>query len=648
MMRLGFVAAVLGLSAACGHEVNAPPTHSADINGDWLFRERLESGALALLCIDAARTHVTQTGATFTFTAQQYGFCRIGTDSAPVSRLQDVRNGVINGSQVTFGDANCSYRGTIATGDNAASGTVSCQLTLPSGPATVPGTWQAQRTDFTPPTVSATVGNGTVSHGDTLHVTVHATDKSQLALVGDSVAYDRALTNECPTDPPPGRDSTAASGTSAQHTFSHVVPACTGAIRVVAFASDTAGNRGTSKAQWVSFVLPVSQVSGSLDDTVYTLGDTVRIDMTAANSRGLGYVGYRGYNPNPAGQDSVAVTGTSVTRPFKLAIPRNAPVTQLSVRVFARHRLGWLTESDFLYARTTDAIRLAVQRLALSSTPHDMVYAAASGRIFLVDSTPAVREVVLSPFSLGTTYPLAVRGASLDVSPGEDSLLVALSGQMNVAVVRRSGAATVTVPITPPDLIDIWDVRRLRVAAGGRAMLGVGSGSAGHIVQLALSDRTQTVRQDWYGYGTFERSGDRSRILLIDDTSPVRSQLYLAATDTFLPHQSGVVAVYGTYGETSGDDAATKWLVSCQLLTADMTPIRTFTDPSLLIGPSALATDASNAYCGRTDGFLQFDLATGNRVRAVWLPSQPQYLKALPGGRVLAFSGPSLYLVTVP
>jgi hypothetical protein len=65
-------------------------------------------------------------------------------------------------------------------------------------------------------------------------------------------------------------------------------------------------------------------------------------------------------------------------------------------------------------------------------------------------------------------------------------------------------------------------------------------------------------------------------------------------------------------------------------------------------GPSALATDATRAYCGRQDGFVEFDVTTGNRVRAVLLPRHPDYLRALPGKRVVAATGGTLYLVTLP
>jgi hypothetical protein len=647
MMRPSSMLIAMVVIAACSSDGTAPSP--ANVSGDWRLTARLQGTPGPLTCNDTGQIHVVQHDNQFTATGYLSGPCQIGTAIVESGGPIDIQNGRLNGSTVSFSDAECSYSGAVAGSGNAIDGTAQCDFTVDGTHVTASGTWRMVRWDFTPPTVSATLENAdSVSQGDTLRITIAGSDAVALAFIGDSVVYDVFLSSGCQHDIPPAVGSVAASGKTAQHLFVHVVPACTGGIRLFAIARDTAGNRVIVQGAPVKFTYPESQLSGSTDDTVYTLGDTVRIALTAVNARGLSYVGYRWYNPNFAGADSVAVTGTSTAQSFKVKIPDGAPVTQLTVSLFARHRLGWLTEMQLPHARTTDAVRLPVQRLTLPSTPRDIVYAPGADRIYLVDSTASVREILLTPLSAGTVFGIAGPGASLDLSLSEDSLLVGLRGGLNLAVVRRSGGPVATVAITPPDLIDIYDLKRLRITQGGRTMLGLGSGSAGSLVQLDLGTGTQQVRQPWYGYGTFERTGDRSRILFIDDGSPVGSQLYLAGNDTFLPPQSGVVTLYGSEAQTSGDDAATRWLAGCQLLSSDMAPLRVFTDPSVGFGPSALATDASNAYCGRGDGVVQFNPSTGARVRAIWFPSRPTFLKALPSGRLLAVSGRELYLVTVP
>jgi hypothetical protein len=636
--------------AACAGDGTGPITN--DINGDWLIIERVEAPTAEVLCDNTAQVHVTQTSASFSATGYQSGSCVVGTDWIDNSGEVTVQNGRIGrGASITFRFAGCQYAGAIAAGDATASGTVRCTAGLPGGALVGTGTWQMRRADFNPPTVTvATANPSLVSHGDTLEVTVQASDDLALAYVGTSVTYDPSvLTSECPAHLPSDRDSVAVSGTTAQRTTRHVVPACTEYITITGIATDTAGNRTDATAYAGYIALPVSQVSGVVDDSVYTLGDSVQISVTATNARGLGYVGYRWYNPDFAGQDSVAVTGTAVTRSFELPIPADRPATQLRVRVFARHRLGFLTTADLPPARSTDAVQFPVLRLPLPGTPNDMAYVAGTDRLYLTDPAAAVvREVGLAPFALGATHAIGAAGASLDLSASGDSLVVALKGQLALAVLRLSTGSAITVPITPPDAINLYDTRRIRVMANGLAMIGVGSGSGGHVVALDLADAVQSVRIPWYGYGTFQRARDRSRLLFIDPTTPVGSQLYEAATDSFQPHESGRVTKFGSQAQISGDDAATMWLVRCELLTAAMIPVRILTDPSVDFGPSALATDGTRAYCARGDGFVEFDVATGERVRAVWLPERPDYLLALPGNRVLAARGATLYLVTLP
>lgn len=644
ILRLGVVIVSVAKTTACSEAPAGPVTN--EISGDWLFTEQLQGAADALVCYDTARVRVVQSNARFSIAGYQSGACRIGTSVwVPNSGEVDVSDGRIgDASSVTFSFGGCRYTGAIASGDAALSGDARCTVSSPGGSITATGSWRMGRADFLPPTVTGTLSPSVLSHGDTIQVSVQAQDSVGLAYVGASISFDRVVYSpDCPTDRPPVRDSVAVSGKSAERAFRYMVPGCTWYVSVSVFAGDTAGHRADVAVEPREVTFPVTQISGTLDDTVYTLGDTVRISVTATNARGLGYVGYRWYIPNFAGQDSIPVSGTSASPSLNLAIPFNAPVTQLMVRLFARHQLGWLTEFDLPWVRTTDAIQLPLIGLELPGTPNDVTYASLSDRLYFTDPTTAVvREVMLSPLSLGGTYPIPTAGVSLDLSRSEDSLLVGLKGQLAFAMVRRSGGSAVTVPIIHPDEINLYEVRRIRVAGNGRAMVHVWSGGSGHVVEVDPSDGSQRVRIPWYGYATFDRNSDRSRLLFID---PPDGRLYVASSDTFLPPQSGVIRGCCSI---SGDAAATQWLVGFQLLTADMVPIRVLTDPSVDYGPSALATEGDRAYCARRDGFVEFDASSGERVRAVWLPSRPDYLRALPGHRVVALSGNALYLVTLP
>lgn len=643
-IRLVLAVAVLAAVGACSENATAPVAN--DIGGTWLLQEHLVAAAAGVTCDDTSRLSLQQNNARFALAGTQAGLCRSGGgDSVPNNGAVSGTGRIGSAGAVTFAFGGCQYAGTIETGDGVMNGTAQCSATG----ITASGTWHMSRADFDPPAATALVTSAAVSHGDTIVVQVTAAD-SALAFVGDSVAFDPVnYSSDCPQHLPTVAESVAVSGKGVQHTFRAAVPGCAWYARVYGFAVDTAGNRAVDALNALPIILPESQVSGTLDDTVYTLGDTVRIIVTATNSRGLGWVGYRWGDPNPVAADSIAVSGTSASKSFKLVLPGGGAIPQVLVTPFARHRLEWLTTIAYLAARVTDAVRLPIERLTLPGMPTDIAYAAGSDRVFLNDTGQSVvRTVTLAPFALDSTYAIGARAVSLDLSGSEDSLVVALKEQLALAVVRRGSGTVQTVPLSPPDLIDLYDARHVRVVGNGRALVLIGSGSAGHVVQLDLGTGTQRDRVTWSGYGTLDRSGDRTRLLLIDGGSPVGDQLYLAASDTFLPPQSGVVSLFGTEAQVSADDPISQWLVGCQLLTADMASIRLFSDPSVGFGPSALARAGTRAYCPRLDGVVEFDVATGSRLRAIWLPQRPDVLKALPGNRLLAASGNQLYLVTLP
>lgn len=639
---------LLAAFAACSDDPTTPVTN--DVGGDWIFSERLEGPSVGLVCLDTAWVSVVQEDASIRVTGTQWGVCEIeGVGSFENGGSIDISDGRIDGGgAVSFAFGDCSYTGQISDGDRAITGTGRCTLDLDPGEVLVTSTWSMRRADFRPPTVAGSLSPSTLSHGDTLSLTLQATDGAALAWIGETVTWDRPLDPECPTNPPPAADSAVASGATAQRTVRYAVPACTGQIFVTVFAADTAGNRAEVELDRIAVELPVSVVTGMLSDSLYTLGDTVTVDVSASNARGLSWVGYRWYHPNFSGQDSVAVSGTDASEQLDLVIPESDQASQLTVRVFARHRLGWLTEEELPPARTTDAEILPVTGIELPAAVRDWTYSPSLDRLYLsyVDAA-RVDELRFDPLGFGLTYPLPAPGAGLDLTLSEDTLLVALKERLEVAVQPRAGGAPSLLDVTPPDGINIYDGRRLRVSATGRALLGAGSGSGGYLIDLDAGDGSQTVREPWAGYGTFERTGDRSRVLFVLAGSPVQSRLYVAAGDTFLPEESGRINLFGTEGAISSDDASSRWLAGCELLTADMDPLRVLADPALDWGGSALSLDGSRAYCAKGDGVLEFDAETGERIRAIWLPARPEWLKMLTGNRLLAVAGRTAFLVVL-
>lgn len=646
---LVFGAVLLITGCADDRPLPGPMGPPADIDGGWLLVEHLAGEDVQ--CNDTVDVRIVQSGDAFSSRGYRYGSCgERGSGPVPVSSHLDAENGRVTGPAVSFSDEQCSYTGRKADGEKVVSGTVRCRLVVPTlFNRLVTGRWEMRPADFVPPSVAIALDMAAPTHGDTLRVTVHASDDVALAHVGGVFEYDRANHPDCLTNPPAVADSVTVSGDAASAEFTSVVPGCMGSVVITVFARDTAKNRSEARSERKSLTFPTTEIAASVNDTVFTLGDTLRLRVEARNPRGLSRIGYRWGNPNFVAEVSVEATGTQSVQEFALPVSRDAPINQLWVEPFARHDLGWLTTIDMIRTRVTDAVRLPTQQLALPGPPGDVVHSARADRIYFTNRAAAsVHEVRLSPFSLGDAWALPVPGASLDLTVSEDSILVALAGRNSLAVIRRGTGTLTTVSPTGLGEINLYDVRRVRVVGDGLAMLGVGSGSGGHIVALNLSDGTQRLRVPWYGYGTFERTPGRSRLLVVDFTSPIGTQLYLAATDTFLPHRSQPPPSPGPAVPAGPDDASTNWLIGCHILTPDILSTPPFSDPHVDAPRLVLALHGDRAYCPRRDGFVEFDVSTGMALRAVWLPIRPERVIALPGRRVLAIFESTMYLITLP
>ena len=634
---------ILGLVAACSSgDTTSPVLHQ--VAGTWKLIEHLEGPANSVVCDDTARVTISQASAALTIAGDGNVHCHWATGDSLVTPVSYAAAGRLDGHNVTLPDPTCPYAGTVNGTDDVMSGSVDCPGSALGVGGRVTGTWRLVRSDFAPPTMSLALSPAGATHGDTVLVTISAADNLALQRLGFAAVMD-GLSPSDGTCPPPNvtvSDSVTLSLDTTLVAFKVAIPACTGRMDVMAFAADTAGNR--QQASGTLFVrLPVSTVTGTLSDTLYTLGDSARITITATNPDGLGWLGVRWTTVAPIGAESVLVSGTSAQHTFAVRLPPGDPPFRLYVTVFARHTLGFRSSVDVPDVRTTDAQQLPVQSLRLSAVPLDWIWSPRRDRVYLAQRfVSTVHEVGLAPLATTATFTLPGYGASLDLTEGEDSLVVARGGALAVSVVPLGGGAVTDIPVTPPDLIDIYDTRRVRVVAGARAMIGVGSGSAGAIMELDLGTAAQRFRVPWGGYGTFER-GARARMLMDDGGSPVGSQVYLAATDTFLPPASGLLHGY----QPVADSAGTRWLVSSELFDAALTLLSTMSGEPLY-QPCALAPDGTRVYCARMDGFTEYDAATGLKLRAIHLPVGPTRLLGVGAGRVLAIRDSTLYLVTLP
>jgi len=645
--RFAACLAALALAACGGSDSTGPVLHQ--LAGTWKLTEHVAGTGNSVVCDDTASVTVAQQGSHLTVSGGGNLHCRWSSGDSLDTWADYSATAVLDGHTVTLTDADCPYVGTVNGSDDAVTGTVDCAGATLGVSGRITGPWSLVRTDAVLPAVSATALPAAPTHGDTLTITVTATDNGVLTRVGVR-AEMQGLSPSDGTCPDPGvtlGDSVAGAGDSLQHVFTVVVPGCTGGVALTAFAVDTAGNRGVFLGT-TQVRLPVSTLVATLSDSIYTLGDSAYVTVSANNADGLAWLGVRWTHVSFLGQDSVApASHTTGSHTFAVRIPPGDQPFQLLARVFARHTLGFMTGEDLPYARTTDATIVPVRALQIGGVPTDWVWSPKHGRVFLAARNVAsVLRLDPSSFTSASSYPLfaGTYGTSLDLTGNEDSIVVGRADMLAVTVIPVGGGQITTIPVTPPDAINIYDVRRVRIVAGDRVLIGVGSGSGGSIQELLLGTGAQRTRIPWYGYGTFERGG-RARLLVVDATSPVGSRLYLAATDTFLPSQSGVLHATSPVADTAG----TYWQVGSELWDADLGFVRGMgggAEP--VYAACALAPDASRAYCPKNDGYTEYDAATGLRVRAVHLPVMPVRLLPLGAGRVMAWRDSTLYLVTVP
>lgn len=122
-----------------------------DIGGRWTFSETLSDPAIALTCSNTATFAITQTGVTFSGTADQTGECLEQGEPIDNSGTFEIVQGSIHSTTIRFlqpGDVECAYQGTlVGNPPTSASGTVTCTGLLGLfGPAiNATGTWQMTR-----------------------------------------------------------------------------------------------------------------------------------------------------------------------------------------------------------------------------------------------------------------------------------------------------------------------------------------------------------------------------------------------------------------------------------------------------------------------------------------------------------------------
>ena len=262
-----------------------PPPPGFDATGDWTYNDQVRDPNAGITCTNrgvfsfvVAATALTGQGNLVTTCSGPGG---TATDSGMVS----ITSGMVSGSNITLQVDPCVYQGTLfsAGAQIRASGSVSCDIDVGGPVIRLRGSWNATYVvDATPPVVTASLrapaGDTVAVPGDTVTVTIHASDGRKLAFVGYAM-----------TSPVVLRESTAVSGATADVVMRRgLPPAGLGSVHVTAFARDSAGFSTTTALPPLTIIDMLRRPTRAL-----TIPAAVT-DITLDTKRGVVYLAYFG------------------------------------------------------------------------------------------------------------------------------------------------------------------------------------------------------------------------------------------------------------------------------------------------------------------------------------------------------------------
>jgi hypothetical protein len=383
-------------------------------------------------------------------------------------------------------------------------------------------------------------------------------------------------------------------------------------------------------------------------DTLFVPKDTFRLTVNAEHDRKLLWVGYRLGQP-VSRQDSVHAVAQSGAGFFELDMP--IPATWLGdspLTVFARDALSRATSSRPACCASSISFRRPLGIVTLDGLATDVEYDARRNRVYLLESQEGRIDVLdlaglslSTPISVPTTLPSSV-GAGIDLSPGGDSLIVAITvpPTLHLMIDLVSGSRS-DVPIEDPGSEVLFDV----TVTGGRAF-AYGErrdemhSITGRLWEVNLGTGAQQMSTDVGASGGgnlgqstgFATSADGSHLLLVDTPVPC-IQVFTPAT--------GFGPCGAPPGELaflpSGSSDGSAWLVRHLLYDSGLavagTPVPQGT-PAGVIG-----SDGSVAYYPTPLGFDVVELPSGTVREHVRVPNAVTRLMLLPeAGRILAWT----------
>ena len=394
-------------------------------------------------------------------------------------------------------------------------------------------------------------------------------------------------------------------------------------------------------------------------ESAFQVGEQVTLRLDAADNVGLAWVGFRLGTP-AAVADSVAVGGSAEYAESRALVVPAAWRGVSSVTFFARDGAGHLTESAASPLSVYGEVPRATRVTAVTGRVADAVY-DAKRRVVYLSQPDEDRVLVLSTATMEYGTPIAAPGGptGVDLTPGGDSLLIALRDTKTLGVVDLAGDAR-RLDAVPLAITDEWEGQRrgpawVRTTSRGTALVSLtfdGSGYGGQLIEVDLRTGSDRVRTDAGINGRtgddlqLTASGDRSTVIMVDVNfcCGVPAQLYSAGADTFGP-TTGTIDTYGVHVST--DERGDAFLIASGLYGPALAHLRTFAPPHFDLAqgrvsgtmPTAMSPGGDVGYFAVADHYFKLRLADGGVLEKVFLPTAPARFLIVDGGAALLSLG---------
>jgi hypothetical protein len=391
----------------------------------------------------------------------------------------------------------------------------------------------------------------------------------------------------------------------------------------------------------------LSPIEGRL---TYIPGDTVTLTLTGSDDEGLRWMGYA-LGDQRTVRDSFSAAGREATIQRTFVVPRSWIGTS-AIYAFAHDASGNQREAYFDSVHVIDGRRRPISTLVLPAPVRDFTIDSARNLLYL--SLPAAQQVAVVDLATRQLRPPVQLFGSpwgLDLTPGGDSLVVALRRTHSLAFVDLATGAVDTVQLAIPSDGFNEGPGTLRVMQNRKVILAItwdGFGYAQNgIREFDLNTGTERTRHDAFTQGTINggfstattalvRNSERTRLVgVLEGCCPAMGAVYSAVSDTFAAQRPTVDRFYPML---SSDATADRILVDDVVFDGSLNLLVRLgpqTVDSLRNWATVISPDGEHAYIAREQFYKKVRTDDAVEVERVVMTVNPYLMFVTPRSDLL-------------